>query len=222
MLKGVIFDMDGVIMDNNAYHEKAWIEFCKSYGISLTPEEIHHQIFGRIAKDTLEYIFKKNLRREEINFFVNQKENIYRDIYRKAIKPNPGLIGFLDDLKAHKLRLGLATSAPPGNVDYTLQHIPVRKYFEVILDAESVIKGKPDPEIYLKAIGMLGLVPEECIIFEDSIPGIRSGIAAGAHVIGVATTHKRDELKAVKWIVDDFRAINSEYLSRLIDRSQAV
>jgi HAD superfamily hydrolase (TIGR01509 family) len=222
MLKGVIFDMDGVIMDNNAYHEKAWFEFCNSYGISLTPEEIHHQIFGRIAKDTLEYIFKKKLSREEIDYYVGQKEKIYRDIYSKEIRPNNGLIRLLDDLKAHKLGLGLATSAPPGNVDFTLQHIPIRKYFDVILDADSVIKGKPDPEIYLKAIGMLGFVPGECIIFEDSLPGIRSGIAAGAHVIGVATTHKREELKAVKWIVDDFEAINSEYLSRLIDHTETV
>jgi HAD superfamily hydrolase (TIGR01509 family) len=219
VLKGVIFDMDGVIIDNNAFHEIAWIEFCRIHGVSLTTHEIHHQVYGRIARDTLEYIFKKQLTTEEINNYIEQKEKIYRNIYSKLIKPNLGLIHFLEILKSNHMKLGMATSAPPGNVDFTFLHVPVKQYFDVILDADSIINGKPHPEIYSKAIGMLHLKPSECVIFEDSIPGIRAGISSGAHVVGVATTHKIEELKEVKWVINDFSGISMDFLHQVVDQA---
>jgi beta-phosphoglucomutase len=215
VLKGVIFDMDGVITDNNAFHEIAWIEFCRKYDVTLTTEEIHHHVFGRTAKDTLEYIFKKKFTKEEIDLFVEVKEKIYRNVYSRFIKPNDGLINFLEKLKANNIKLAMATSAPPGNVVFTFDHIPVKKYFDFVLDADSIENGKPNPEIYIKAIEMLNILPAECVIFEDSIPGIRAGILAGAHVVGVATTHKIEELKEVSWVVNDFTEVSMEFMNQV-------
>ena len=200
--------MDGVITDNNAYHEKAWEDFCRSYQVTLTPDEVRHYIFGRVARDTLEYVFKKTLSRAEINAYVEEKEKIYREIYQNFIKPLDGLLSFLGDLRNHRIRLAMATSAPPGNVEFTFSHIPVREYFDVVLDGDSIEKGKPHPDIYLKAISLLRLMPDQCVIFEDSIPGIKAALASGAHVIGVATTHKREELKGVNKIIKDFSEIS--------------
>jgi beta-phosphoglucomutase family hydrolase len=205
---GVIFDMDGVIMDSNTYHEKAWAEFCRLYHIELDEEEFHNHVYGRIARDTLEYIFKKDLTREEIDHLVQKKENIYREIYTPQIRPLEGLMDFLNELRNKGVRMALATSAPPDNVTFTFRHIPIRSYFGVVLDGDSVKQGKPDPEIYIQAIYNLKLSPGQCFIFEDSLAGIQAGIAAGARVIGVTTTHRADEMSGVIKAISNFKEIS--------------
>ncbi len=215
MIKGVIFDMDGVITDNNSYHEKAWAEFCLSYGIRLSVEEVHQYIFGRVAGDTLEYVFKRKLNPGEIEKFVKQKEKIYRDLYSAHIKPVNGLIQFIQELRQNKYKLAMATSAPPGNVEFTFEHIPIREFFDVILDASRIQYGKPNPEIYQKAIGMLNLNPAECLIFEDSLPGIRAAIDSGAYVVGLSTTHEREYLKGPARIIRDFTEIKITDLNKI-------
>ena len=205
--------MDGVITDNNPYHEQAWAEFCRSHGIRLTEDEVHKYIFGRVARDTLEYVFKRELSAEEINNYVSQKEKIYRKLYEPHIKPVKGLIKLLGTLKSKGFMLAVATSAPPGNVEFMFDHIPVKNFFDVVLNGESIQTGKPDPEIYYMAIRMLGLTSPECIIFEDSIPGIKAALAAGALVIGVATTHKTEMLQDVDTIIKDFTEIDAEVLN---------
>jgi HAD superfamily hydrolase (TIGR01509 family) len=169
-----------------------------------------------VAKDTLEFVFKKKLTNEEIAGYLDEKETIYRAVYRNFIEPLPGLLKLLDSLKRSNIKIGLATSAPPGNVDFTFSFIPVRSYFEVILDGNSITRGKPDPEVYSRTIGMLGLKPAECVIFEDSLPGIKAGLASGAHVVGVATTHNMDELREVSRVITDFSEVDIPFLHQVI------
>lgn len=215
MEMGIIFDMDGVIMDNNIFHVKAWAEFCHTHHIELNEEEFHSHVFGRLAKDTLEYIFGCVLTKAEIDLYVGEKEVIYRKIYGEAIHPLAGLMEFLADLRMRDIPMALATSAPPGNVAFTFQHIPVEKYFGFILDGDSVSRGKPDPEIYLKAIRMMKLPPHKCIVFEDSLAGIKAGLDAGAKVIGVTTTHTPDEMNGVSMTIGDFRKISFPALEKI-------
>ncbi len=213
---GVIFDLDGVIIDNSAYHEKAWIEFCKKYSITLSEKEFYEFIFGRVAKDTLEFMFKKELTNKEIEDFVEEKEIIYRAIFRKHIKPLAGLLPFLNELTNNQVPMALATSAPPGNVDFAFNYLPIKKYFNFTFNASHISKGKPDPEIYIKTINALDLKPENCIVFEDSLSGIKAAIAAGANVIGVSTTHQPHELNGVKKVIADFTDLYYEDLLLLI------
>ncbi len=217
MIRGVIFDMDGVITDNNSYHEKAWAEFCLAYGRRLTPEEVHNYIFGRLAGDTLEYIFKRKLTAGEIDKYVAEKEKIYREIYVEHIKPVNGLIKFIIELKSNNYKLAIATSAPPGNVEFTFEHIPIKDYFEIVLDASSIKNGKPNPEIYKKAISLLDLKPSECLIFEDSLPGIRAAMGSGSRVIGLSTTHAKEylEVEGPEKIIRDFTEVNIRDLDRI-------
>ena len=217
MIKGVIFDMDGVITDNNPYHKKAWDKFSEQYGVRLTSDEVNNYIFGRVARDTVEYIFKKKLTQEEIDDYVEQKENIYKKIYEAHIKPVDGLIAFLEVLTLNKFKLAMATSAPRGNVNFTFRHIPIKHFFDVILDEDSIINGKPHPEIYIKAIKMLGLVPEQCLIFEDSLPGIAAAKGSGAFVIGVSTTHDEAELSGVHKVIRDFNQVNINDLKKMTE-----
>ena len=213
---GVIFDMDGVIMDNNPYHEKAWRAFCEIHKISLTDEELHRYVFGRIAKDTIDYIFKGDHTKEEVDLYVNEKEEIYREMYSKNIKLVEGLNDLLQELKDNKVPVAVATSAPPDNVKYVFKYLPIRDYFEFVLDASDIKKGKPNPEIYLKSISKLGMEPGQCIVFEDSLSGVKAALDSGAQVIAVSTTHEPEEFQNVNGIIKDFRGMNYEKLKSLI------
>jgi len=214
---GVIFDMDGVIMDNNAYHEKAWRAFCEIHNIHLSNKAFHNYIFGRISNDTINYIFKKNHTEKEINNYVDIKENIYREIYRDNIRLLAGLKDFLIELKKMGIPIALATSAPTENVEFAFKYLPIRNFFRCILDASDIKKGKPDPEIYTNAIDLLGIKPECCIVFEDSISGVQSALNAGAHVIGVATTHNPEELDGVSLVIKNFKSMSFTKMTSILN-----
>ena len=129
-----------------------------------------------------------------------------------------GLYSFLQELKKLNVPVALATSAPPGNVEFAFDLLPVRNFFDFILDATHVVKGKPDPEMYTKAIRLLGIQPQRCIVFEDSFSGVQSALSAGAKVIGVATTHNPEEFEGVSMVIENFRHINFETLLSLLDK----
>ena len=215
---GVIFDMDGVIIDNNPYHKLAWQSFSESYGVKLSEEEIREHIFGRVSRDTLEYIFKRRLTEEEINRYVEEKEKIYRETYRDHIRPLRGLIPLLTDLQKNMVPVALATSAPPGNVEFTFNHLPLSSYFRFHLDASDINKGKPDPEIYLKAVKKLDIPADRCIVFEDSIAGVKAANRAGTRVIGITTTHSGEELEGAIDAVSDFSEMSYKKIRELIKK----
>jgi HAD superfamily hydrolase (TIGR01509 family) len=108
----------------------------------------------------------------------------------------------------------IATSAPRENVDFTLRHTATKKFFSTILDESFVTHGKPDPEIYLKTAAAIGFKPEQCIVLEDSLSGVKSGKAAGCKVIGITTTHTREELTETDLIIDNFVGLDPSKLIR--------
>lgn len=189
----LIFDMDGVIADNYKWHLAAFVEFGNRHGLNITREEFG-QHFGSTNHVIMNSLFSKKLSEEEIVELADEKETIYRELYRPFINPVEGLPAFLEYASNHGIAIALATSAPSENVTFTLEATGLKKYFGVITDSSMVKHGKPDPEIYLLTATKLGVKPSECIVFEDSVPGIMAAKNAGMRVIGVATTHKSSEL----------------------------
>jgi len=203
----VIFDMDGVLVDNYEYHLKAWEIFLEKYEISLTGD-FRTKTFGGTNKEHLERFFKRKLTRKEIIEYEETKESIYRNIYSDKIKPVDGLISLLTLLRQNKIPLALATSSPAVNVKFVLEKTGTLPFFPIILDSASVAKGKPDPEIYLKTAKALKHKPDQCIVFEDSINGIMAAKNAGTRVIAVTTTHNAGDLPDVDLIINDFNDVN--------------
>lgn len=149
----------------------------------------------------------------------NEKEAIYREIYKPFIKAVDGLPAFLQSASDKGIRIALATSAPSDNVKFTLEAIGVEKYFNVITDSSMISRGKPDPQVYQLTAEKLGVPPGECIVFEDSVPGIQSAVKAGMQVIGVATTNDSTELlKYVTEIIMNFEA--SVILDKTLQKAQ--
>ncbi len=210
-IEGIIFDMDGVIVDNHRFHFRAWMEFASKYKFELNDEIYRNDFNGKTNADLFQMIFGK-ITEEEILAYSLEKEVNYQKLYASEIKPHTGLVEFLKDLKSKNYRIALGTSAPTTNVDFTMNALGMRDYFDVIIDGSQVSKGKPDPEVYLKCAKSLGLHPNHCVVFEDSLAGLQSGKNAGCSIIGVATSHTREELlPTVKNIINDFTEIGNQF-----------
>jgi HAD superfamily hydrolase (TIGR01509 family) len=201
-----IFDMDGVVVDNHLFHLQAWIEFGKQHGINITESEFRKH-FGSTNQTVLKSIFGNTISELEIDILGKEKESIYRELYTSFIKPVEGLPSFLQYAHNKRIPIALATSAPYENIQFTLNATGLQKYFSILTDSSMVSRGKPDPQVYLITAAKLGVHPSECIVFEDSIPGIQSAKNAGMQVVGVATTHKPHELMMhVNEIIMNFAA----------------
>jgi beta-phosphoglucomutase len=206
-----IFDMDGVIIDSNPFHKISLKQFCKKYGHDLTEEQLRERIYGRTNKDWLTNVFG-NLDPEQLKKYADEKEALFRELYQNDIKPVDGLIAFLEKMDEQKVPRAIATSAPRANVDFTLAKTNTGKYFSTILDESFVQRGKPDPEIYIKTAAALKFNPGQCIVFEDSLSGVKSAKAAGCKVVGITTTHTREELHETDLVIDNFSGLDPKVL----------
>ncbi len=215
----VLFDMDGVIITNTDYHVKAWLSFSARHGHPLTLRQYMENINGRISADAMAYTFGRPVTDAELDRLTEEKEAVYRDLYAPYLKPTPGLVDFMTALKAAQVRLAVGTSAPQSNVDFTLDGLNIRSYFDAIVDASMISQGKPNPEIYLTAASRVGVDPARCVVFEDALAGIEAGLRAGMTVIAVATSHSRAELDhtGASLIVDTFADLTVEQVKTLID-----
>jgi HAD superfamily hydrolase (TIGR01509 family) len=208
-----LFDMDGVIIDSNPFHKIALKQFCREHGHDLDDGQLHEKIYGRTNKDWIPNVFG-NISREQVAIFGEEKEALFREIYKNDVKPLKGLIRFLAEAEKLGVDQAIATSAPRSNVDFTLHYTGIEKFFKAILDESFVSKGKPDPEIYLKTAAALGYEPKHCVVFEDSLSGIRAGKAAGCKVVGLSTTHSAEELQETDLVIADFDEMS---VSRLLE-----
>lgn len=206
-IKGVIFDMDGVIVDNYTFHLDAWEEFCIEHQIAFSRETFTRQFFGKNNNDILNALFGRNLSGNEVRVLGEEKESIYRKLYSPHIKPLNGLIPLLDSLKEKGIRIAIASSAPQSNIDFTIQNTGIGKYVDVIVNGDMVQRGKPHPDIFLKAAEMLNINPSVCLVFEDSFSGIEAAENAGMTVVAVATTHGKSEHRPNNLIISDFTEI---------------
>ncbi|PJZ83623.1 HAD family hydrolase [Leptospira harrisiae] len=202
--KGFIFDMDGVVVDNHSFHFKAWMEFSKKYNFPLNSEIYRDTFNGKTNADLFRMIFG-DISDKECKLYGDEKESWYQTLYKKEMKPLTGLIEYLYFLKDKKVKIALGTSAPTMNVDFTLDNLSLRHFFDVIVDGTRVEQGKPHPQVYQLCAKELGFEPKECVVFEDSLAGLQSGKSAGCTIIGVATSHTESELKNyVSQIIPNF------------------
>lgn len=219
MLKGLLFDMDGVLVNNLDVHREAFAEFFRRYGVNRTFDELNRH-FGRGNDDIMGDLMPQEIvERVGIRELGNQKEAIYREIYAPKIKPQEGLLEFLAESEREGLRSAVGSSGFLANVDFVLDRCDIRRYFDAIVAGDQVTKCKPDPEIYLTAAAKLNLKPSECIVFEDAEAGIEAGKRAGMVVVALATTFPREFLENTEadMIIDDFRDISVERLRELLD-----
>ncbi|TDH21482.1 HAD family phosphatase [Segetibacter sp. 3557_3] len=212
----VLFDMDGVIVDSNPYHKKAFEQFFEEHEVSLSDEELKTHVYGRTNKEIMPYVFKDDYTPEKGEVWADEKEALFRDLYKSDIEPVKDLVPFLQQLRAANIKTAVGTSAPRANLDFVLDALAIREYFDALLDSTDVISGKPDPEIYLNSAQKLGIDPSACIVIEDSLAGVQAGLSAGMKVIGITTTHTPEELANTHLVIDDYEGLTVDRLLALV------
>jgi len=195
MIKGVIFDMDGVLVDNRDAHIEAFEIFCGRYGVTDWRERLA-EVFGMGNDDIMRRILPAELiERRGIAALADEKERIYREIYAPAIAPVRGLPELLKAFAEADIRCAVGSSGCAENVRFVLDACGIGGYFSALVSGDMATRCKPDPEIYSTAAEKLGLAPHECVVFEDSKAGIEAGKRAGMKVIALATTLSREVLE---------------------------
>jgi len=211
----VIFDMDGVIVNNGEFHFLAWKKFCENHNISISKDAFKNKFFGRTNEEVLPELFGRELSGEQIISLGNEKEEIYREIYKPHLKPVNGLVSFLKELKKKNIPVGIATSAPPENIDFVIDGLEIRSCIETIVDDSMVSNGKPAPDIYLEAANRLKSNPENCVVFEDSLSGTKAAWDAGTKVVAITTTLTAEKHQHAHIIVDDFERVSVQFIRNL-------
>lgn len=213
---GLIFDMDGVVVDNMSHHVRAWGAFFKSRGIKLEVGEFYEETSGMPTRDVLSFYFKRRVSKAEADRLGPQKEEFYRRIYGPKMKPARGLLPFLRAARKAGFRLALGTGSDRENIDFILDGIKIRRFFHVVVGARDVKRGKPHPETFLKAARRMGVSPGRCLVFEDSLLGEKSAKRAGMKVIAVTTAHKAGEFSAPVLSIRDFSRITPAALREIL------
>ena len=215
-----IFDMDGTLIDNTPYHYQSWVVLLKKYDKGpLTKEKYYTDISGVPVLDTIRQLFGADHDEAGLKALRDEKEDIYRKLYAPHVVAINGLENFLAGLKKAGIKMAMATSATVQDVDFIMDHIPIRGDFDTIVNSTMVNKPKPNPDIFLKAAEKLEANPENCIVFEDSLAGIKAGNAAGMKVVAITTGHPASTLHPVNLVIDDYTKLTVQQLAALFEKS---
>ncbi len=216
-----IFDMDGTLVDNNPYHFKAWKELFEQYDrVEVTTDLFNEKISGVPGMVIMRNFFGNDYDEEEMKAMFQEKTVRYRNIYLPSMTPINGLERLLQELKDAGVKLAVASSATTSNIDFVLNNLSLKSMFDTIVDGPRVSKPKPNPQIFLKAADDLGVKPEHCIVFEDSLSGIKAANAAGMKVVGITTSHTADELHPVDMVINDYADVNEHQLAALFEKEK--
>ena len=214
MIKAVIFDMDGVIVNSEPAHVEAEKQVLLKYGVKITAEELRDY-----TGTTAEFEFNDLIRKYKLNTtaetLFNEKEKILFKLLEEKTEPTKGVIDLIKNLKRQGLKLGIATSGHRKLAHYYLNKLGLESFFDTVVCAEDITRSKPDPEIFLRAAQRLGMKPFECIVIEDARLGVEAARKAGMKSIGYSNPNSgNQDLSRADWVVSDFAKLDLQELLR--------
>jgi HAD superfamily hydrolase (TIGR01509 family) len=186
--RGVVFDLDGTIVDNMSLHAEAFLEFTRSHDLPPLDEAMRARIDGKRNRDIFPILFGRDLPSDDLKRFSHEKESLYRKLSRGRLRPLRGLPRLLALLDSRGIPCAIATSAPAENVPHTLGEIGLVSHFPKVVRSDSVPRGKPHPDVFLAAASLLAIPPTECLAFEDAPIGVVAAHAAGMSCVAIATS----------------------------------
>lgn len=213
---GVVFDFNGTMFFDEEFQNISWRSFLEEKtGKTVTDEEFQEFVHGRNNQFTLTHFISPDLTAEEMEKLAEEKEQKYRNLCLESscFRLEEGLPEFLDQLKKQGIPMTIATASGEKNVRFFFEHLGLDRWFslEQVALNDGTMKGKPEPDIYWKAAELLGIRPEECVVFEDAKSGIEAACRAGAaRVIGVESMQDRETLLAwgASHTIKDYRDLD--------------
>jgi len=202
MIQAFIFDMDGVIIDSEPLHFEVDIQVMKDFGASITQEQLEKYV-GMTNPEMWKLIREEyQLQRTVSEIIDYQLSNKIKILTAREMEPIDGIRELLADLKASGIPVGIASSSPPVFIKAVLDKFGLLDAFNCIVSGEEVERGKPAPDVYLKAAELLGVEPASCMVLEDARHGIAAAKAAGMQCIGFVNPNSgNQDLSAADYVV---------------------
>lgn len=208
--------MDGVLADTEPFHFESWVNMAEEIGLEFT-RDMFKQTFGQQSPTITRKLVGPEIDNNLVEKWANLKEQYYRKMVKNKLTPLPGVIRIINDLKSEGFKLAVGSSGPPENVDLLLTKLKIKEYFNVVITAAEVKKGKPEPDVFLMVANYLKINPKNCIVIEDAPVGIEAAKRAGMLSIALTTTHNKEELLDANLIVSDLSKISIIDIKKLLD-----
>ena len=205
--RGVIFDMDGVLVNSEPLHLRATQEILTAYGVTLTDEDYFRRYIVYSDWELMELLLPDATARPAA---ATAKSRRYLELVQAGVPAFPDGLGLL--MRTDGWQVGLATGSLRREVELALDSLGIRERFQTIVTREDCVNGKPHPEPFLRAAEGLGLPPERCVVVEDTPGGIRAAKAAGMRCVAVTHSCREDSLREADLIVDDLGAVDLDAL----------
>ncbi len=187
MIKGIIFDMDGTIVDSLPYHHEAWKIFFNENQVENFSDKLKDYKGGGTL-DLMKAVYGNKYSLKDLKSMSDEKEVIFREIYKGKINPIEGFKKFLIDIKSKHILVGLASNAVRKNVSLIINELNIFNDFDSIICGDEVNNGKPNPEMFNKTINRFNIKKDECLIFEDSLEGVKAAKNSGVKVVGISSS----------------------------------
>ncbi len=215
---GVIFDMDGVIVDSGEAHFQSWKQLAEENGLTITEEEFA-ETFGRPSREIIRMRWGEDLPDDEVKRLDRRKEAIYRDIIRGDVPVMAGAVELIRDLDTTGWVLSIGSSGPPENVALVVDELGLREMLDATTDASDVTRGKPDPQVFLIAAERMGVEPQRCVVIEDAHHGVEAAHRASMKAVALTSTHEADALGEADLIVSRLTELSPDRLGDLLNQS---
>jgi HAD superfamily hydrolase (TIGR01509 family) len=216
---GVIFDMDGVLVDSYRPHLLSWQQAAREQGLLLTEAQFA-TTFGRTSRDIIHRLWPGRFRADQIAAFDARKEQAYRDIIAHDFPEMPGAGALVEALHAAGFATAIGSSGPPENIAVVRRGLPHGDRIGATVSGAEVPHGKPDPDVFLRAAGKLGLAPACCAVIEDAPVGVEAARRAGMTAIALTGTAPRATLATrAHLVVDSLRELTPAAIAALIHAS---
>jgi beta-phosphoglucomutase family hydrolase len=207
--KAYLFDLNGTMIDDMQYHIKAWHRILNELGANISLERMRDECYGK-NNELLDRMFPGRFTEEEKNRMSLEKEKQYQQEFKPHLQLLPGLDIFLE--KAHQagIKMAIGSAAIMFNIDFVLDNLNIRHYFEAIVSADDVVDSKPNPETYLKCAAALNISPQDCIVFEDAPKGVEAALNAGMESVVITLMHEKEDFSQYQNIISfikDYREL---------------
>jgi len=203
-----LFDLNGTIIDDMAYHTRAWSDILNNdLQAGLDEAAVKAEMYGKNSEVLTRIFGAGKFTQEEMNALSVEKEKRYQKAYLPDIKLINGLGNLLDQALAKEIAMAIGSAAIPFNIDFVLDNLGLRGYFTAIVSADDVAMSKPHPETFLKAAQLLGVSPENAVVFEDAPKGVESAARAGMKAVVITTMHEPREFQDydnILWFIEDY------------------
>jgi HAD superfamily hydrolase (TIGR01509 family) len=215
MAVGVIFDVDGVLVDSYDAHLKSWVAMAREHGLTITEAQFA-ETFGQTSREVIARFWGDRVDDAQRRALDARKEAIYRDLIRERFPAMDGARELIDACEAAHMPLAVGSSAPRENVDLSLELLGRREAFVAVVSGDDVTRGKPDPQVYVLAAERLGLPAGRCVVVEDAPVGVRAGRAAGAAVAALIGTAPPARYADADLTVTSLRDLSPARLAALV------